>query len=423
MQKNFEKFYQRIKLTKNQRLDAKTKHKEVCKKLHAHYYPETTYNGKTKLLIGSYGKHTNIRPPQDVDVLFIMPEDQFSRYDAYESNGQSQLLQDIRSILKEKYSTTEEIRGWGKVVLVKFSNGTHDVELLPAWEKKDGSFTIPNAEGGGSWENWDPRLEINSINNSDNKTVGLTRFLIRMIKQWKQSHSIKMKSFEVEEFVLSFLSSYECEEGKYPVLVRDFFGNLVTIIDDQRKSFVKTAYNQSGKACDFEVDGKCDEAVLEWKKVFGNDFPSMNLTKEPSCPPSVRYTIVSPDYSKQEEYIEDIVPVKINATVRVSCLVDQNGFRPTMLDRISYLCKYKKLEFRAVTNAVPPYRMKWKVRNFGKEARMSEDLRGEIIDDNGDGKRVEHTKYRGEHYVECYVIKDGICIAKGHVDVPISISQ
>ena len=69
MEEQFNKFYNNIKLTKKQREDAKTKYSGVCKKLHEYYYPNISYSGSTKLLFGSYGKHTNIRPPRDVDVL------------------------------------------------------------------------------------------------------------------------------------------------------------------------------------------------------------------------------------------------------------------------------------------------------------------------------------------------------------------
>jgi hypothetical protein len=32
--------------------------------------------------------------------------------------------------------------------------------------------------------------------------------------------------------------------------------------------------------------------------------------------------------------------------------------------------------------------------------------------DDGTMRRREPTKYRGQHYVECYVVKDGVCVAK-----------
>jgi|TARA_B100000315_G_scaffold3920_1_gene3871 hypothetical protein len=107
IEKLFEAFYKKFLLTKKQREDAETKYNGVCSTLHNHYYPNTTYNGSTKLLIGSVGKSTHIRPPKDVDVLFYMPPEKVAQYDQSTSNGQSQLLQDIRKILKDKYTTTE----------------------------------------------------------------------------------------------------------------------------------------------------------------------------------------------------------------------------------------------------------------------------------------------------------------------------
>lgn len=76
--------------------------------------------------------------------------------------------------------------------------------------------------------------------------------------------------------------------------------------------------------------------------------------------------------------------------------------------------------FRIVSHNVPsPYSVKWKVRNFGDEARGRGALRGEISDDNGTETKKESTLYHGEHYVECYIIKNGQCVAIGNVFVPI----
>ncbi|MBR0340863.1 MAG: hypothetical protein IJH64_01160 [Oscillospiraceae bacterium] len=32
---------------------------------------------------------------------------------------------------------------------------------------------------------------------------------------------------------------------------------------------------------------------------------------------------------------------------------------------------------------------------------------------------MERTDFYGPHYVECYIIKNGICVARAKVDVPI----
>jgi hypothetical protein len=61
----------------------------------------------------------------------------------------------------------------------------------------------------------------------------------------------------------------------------------------------------------------------------------------------------------------------------------------------------------------------WKVRNFGEEAKGANGLRGEITYDKGWKQKEEDTRYYGEHYVECYAIKDNKCVAIGKILVPI----
>lgn len=66
----------------------------------------------------------------------------------------------------------------------------------------------------------------------------------------------------------------------------------------------------------------------------------------------------------------------------------------------------------------PPFdKVLWKVLNVGEESVKRNDIRGQILD-RGE-KITENTIFRGQHYIECYLIKNDICIAIGHVDIPI----
>src|SRR6266536_4105982 len=113
----FVEMLRRLKLTKRQRDDAITKYTGVAETLHAAFYGGA-YNDSCKLLIGSYGKRTHIRPPGDVDLLFKIPLETFEQYDNHAWNGQAALLQRVRTVLNKKYRTIEKIAAWGKVVLV-----------------------------------------------------------------------------------------------------------------------------------------------------------------------------------------------------------------------------------------------------------------------------------------------------------------
>ncbi|MCP6718761.1 MAG: nucleotidyltransferase [Patescibacteria group bacterium] len=285
IQKQFEKFYANIKLTSVQREDARRKYDGVCKKLHDNYYPEIEYNGSTRLLIGSYGKQTHIRPARDIDVIFIMPSEKFDQYDDNQSNCQSQLLQDIKKILEEKYPDTP-IRASGKVVILEFSDSQHQVELLPAWENEDKTFKIPNSENGGSWEGWDPRSEIQGIKDSDTKT-GDTKALIRMIKKWTERCSVEIKSYKIENEVLNFFHLSDLKYQFYSILVRDFFAFFYdNASDEDLKSHLKTVRDRAQKAYSFEEEGKINKATDEWKKIFGDDFPKEEEQQRNNFAPS-----------------------------------------------------------------------------------------------------------------------------------------
>ena len=69
------------------------------------------------------------------------------------------------------------------------------------------------------------------------------------------------------------------------------------------------------------------------------------------------------------------------------------------------------------TNCPPPYKVFWKVKNVGVEAEKRNMLRGEIYEKGN--SIVEHSNFFGKHYIECYIVKNGVCVAKDKVDIPI----
>lgn len=282
----FEDFIENLSLTDAQRKDAKTKYTGVIDCLAKHFYDRNS-NSNDQFLFGSYKTKTNIRPiddGSDVDVLFKIDED---TYEKYEDNP-SGLLQEVRKALKDKYTTTEEIHAWGKVVLVKFCDGHHNVEVLPAFENDDDTFKIPNTEDGGSWEeSFDPREQVNSFDNSNSDTDGLTRELAKMLKNWvRNTISLNYKSYLLVEDVISFLDdSYPNGKGseKYDVIVRDFliYKKNRLSSNDERISHFETAVSRANKAIQYEKEGKHIEASEEWRKVFDSSmFPKAKENEE-----------------------------------------------------------------------------------------------------------------------------------------------
>ncbi len=421
MKLQFKKFNTELRLTETQESDAKTKYDGVCKTLHKYYY-DTEYDGSSKFLFGSYKKKTNIRPitsDQDVDVLFYMPANEFEKYDKYSSNGQSALLAKIKEILKDTYSTTDKIKAWGKVVLIEFSEGKHNIELLPAWENEDGTFKIPNSENGGSWDAFNVRDNINKFQTSNKQTNGKTAALSRMMKAWKRNTpTLNLKSYQIEQYVIDFFDSDSVLNEEDFTMCKNFFEYLSKHIDENNESNVKTASQRANKALEYQSLEKYNEACEEWRNIFGNQFSKWNR--------STKLKSFDEDYSSREQYIEDMFKQDLdnNYKFKIGCNVTQKGYLQKtplleLIQKSGILKTDKKLEFYVKNITVPqPYQMYWKVRNFGYEARN--DLRGEITLDKGFDTKTENTRYRGRHFVECYIVKDNICVARDKIEIPIT---
>ena len=108
--------------------------------------------------------------------------------------------------------------------------------------------------------------------------------------------------------------------------------------------------------------------------------------------------------------IDDTVQLKIDGFVK-----DLSGFRDykANLKLVRGVVDTKnKIDFKAVTNTTNHDILKWKVKNDNN----CTEARGEITDHQTYVK-PERTAFLGNHFVECYSIKNNVCIAKDMVNV------
>jgi hypothetical protein len=172
----------------------------------------------------------------------------------------------------------------------------------------------------------------------------------------------------------------------------------------------KKAYNRCLAA--ITNAGKAS-ANKKWREVFGTAVP-------------LQVTESARSFKDTEQFIESQYPVDISESLEIDCKVTQNGWRPAslrdMLKNKTLLLPNKELDFTITECTVPyPSDVKWKVLNRGDEAERRDNIRGQIISPNRAGNaQHERTSFRGQHVVECYIIKDGIVVARDVIDVPIS---
>lgn len=430
LKEDFKKFCDNIQL--DNRDDMETTIKEITKKLNKEYYDLENEENEHMYIVGSVGRNTAKKDTSDLDVIFDLPKEIYSKYNSYETNGQSALLQDVKNVLLERYPNTD-IKGDGQVVVIGFTKYT--VELVPGFKQNDDKFKYPDSNDGGSWKYTNPFPEIEECEKANKNTAGNFYNMCHMLRAWKNKKGFKFKGLLIDTLVNNFFN--ENEEYKkigyedYLKLTKEMFnylkdedeeqsywlalGSNQQINNDDRGEFIKKAKKAYNKLKDVKEEDDNVNDVL--RNLFGRDFPKSEKKKE-------SYSFIR--FRNTEEFIEDKYQIDINYNINLDCIVTQNGYRPMSLKEIlnehKFLKPQKQLDFYIKNEKelykLKPYEICWKVKNEGELAMKKDKIRGQIYKTNQTHQH-ENSEFRGNHYVEAYIIKNDVCVAKGKIDVPI----
>lgn len=393
-----------------------------------------------RLKVGSVGRHTAINGISDLDMLYIMPPDHFEYYNK-RFNGQSELLTYVRNILAEEYPG-QLVKKDRLVVQVKFRHFV--IEVQPVFRLAEGSFRYPDSYNGGSWRITKPVQEMNAMTSFSREKSKNLRKLCKMARAWKNKNGVNMGGLLIDTLAYRYLSSTAAYDisgnGRLGFLARDFFEFLSRETRKERYhalgslQYVKVYSPWFGRAA-AEAYTMCSQAIAaagsagendKWRKVFGRAFPRRKADMLNSSTTLESMASDSASWDDTEEFIEDSYPVDIRYHVELDCKVTQDGYRTqslrNMLQSRYRLSPRKKLSFKIDMQHITveqPYNILWKVLNVGDEARRRNLIRGQILPDEGKGQREESTDFRGDHIVECYIIKDEVVVGRAEIAVPI----
>jgi hypothetical protein len=284
----FRGFHADLHLTEDQIEDGLTKQLGIRQCLQRAYWGPTTDN-PPGFVVGSWGKGTAVRPPNDIDLFMPLPIEVYNRFESNTGNIQSALLQEVKDHLVSTYSQTKT-RGDGQVVVVAFNTIT--VEVVPVFNYDSaGKWLIPDTNGGGSWKFSNPGAEVQALDYAETVANRNVRKLIQMMKVWREHCSVPLKSFQLEVLVTEFLTDYEFLDKDwfyFDWFVRDFLRYLISRkntyiwapnsgdlswLGEDWVSRAETAYGRALKACDYERDDFVTLAGGEWQKIFGSRIP------------------------------------------------------------------------------------------------------------------------------------------------------
>lgn len=382
-----------------------------------------------RLMVGSYGRWTAIRGISDLDLLYILPATLRPAYD--KAGGPSTVLTRTRKAIEARYPKTS-VRVDRLVVVVQFGNFKFEVQ--PVFENDDRSFSYPDT-ATDSWKITKPRDEIQETSNEDEFAEGNLRRLCKMARAWKNKHGVAMGGLLIDTLAYNFIrthATYQSAKSEtYGEMARDFFLYLskeddhefYSALGSRQRVRVKAKIQRRAKsAYDLAVtaikaNGNAN-AYEKWRAIFGKLVPVV---------PAVEETLLAAagSFANTEQFIEDHFPVDVRFNLSINCTVTQDGFRPQLLTSIlssqGILKPRKNLKFTIIdTDAPGTFDVRWKVLNRGPEAERRDAIRGQIISPSRGREQREVTTFRGEHLVECYVIKHGVVVARDSIRVPIT---
>jgi hypothetical protein len=181
-----------------------------------------------------------------------------------------------------------------------------------------------------------------------------------------------------------------------------------------------------------------DASIQKWRRVFGEGFAQGEIAdKAATAVARILHETVSTDMvvavsrrgpgilnriSPRLPHVEappwKLAPTPLTVVVRASESNIHNG--PALRDITSgtILAKERHIKFWALQadGSVFPandYDVHWRVVNTGTEASKRNQLRGGFYPSDPHGVRWEHTRYRGAHWVEAFVVLRRIHIVIG----------
>ena len=379
-------------------------------------------------LSGSYAKHTSIRPvlgdsKRDVDIIVI------TTYSA--DTNSVDVLEELRDVLIEKdlyksaklqsHSVGIELKGID-IDVVPVIVDSEDDQLFFIGDSDKNNWTKTDPKGHKSWS-----AKVNKNNNEKYKP------LVKILKWWRRvncpENSKYPKGITLEKIIADNL-------GDSSLSTEDFLiATIQNIISKYKENYVDN--NKNPVICDPSDKIKNNDLLLGystsdfssfisklsdhidlhssegtsnviWQKVLGTEFPNesnnSNIIKSECLK-----NCLNASHRKQP-----IWPMQRGGVAFVSLKV-----LSTFGDVIEYqnndfhLDKGCSLHFKALTGIKPPFKVFWQIVNTGYEAMNEHCLRGGFEESNeGASGRREITKYSGSHFVQCFIIKHGYCVAK-----------
>lgn len=229
---------------------------------------------QNSLYVGSYGRGTAV-DTSDLDILIELPESEYNRYDSVRGNGQSRLLQAVRSAIQTAYPRSD-VRADGQVVKITFSDNMK-FEILPAFKNVDrlfgqwnGTYRYPDTNMGGNWRSTNPRAEQEAMKQRNISSNGLLYDTCKHFRRVRddQYSSYHLSGIVIDSFVYEAMGNWRwSSEGESSATAHGDYERVLIDYLNQRTALWSTlslTAPGSGQEVDTRNSLECLKKVLNF---------------------------------------------------------------------------------------------------------------------------------------------------------------
>ncbi len=220
-------------------------------KISSRYAEISGFLGGSCFMAGSYARYTAVRPPKDLDVIWVCD-------DVKLTHEPRRILDNLALHLKSCYRdrsserVTIEIQDHSITVIFEDDPDNFSIDVVPAGKTEkvnefgDSIYCVPEIQklshtlrksfsGPANWILSDPKGYISEASDLEELTSGRFRKTAKIVKSWRQKHKValgdafKLKSFHVEQLVTRHLSRQP--NDTITVVLRTVFGGINAAIE------------------------------------------------------------------------------------------------------------------------------------------------------------------------------------------------
>ena len=268
-----------------------SRYQAITRRLNKDFW-DTDSESAHSLYVGSYGRDTAAKGISDLDVGYQLPVSLYTQYHSYQGNGQSALLQAVRTSLLKRYHSSK-VGGDGQVVVLTFDDGLI-FEILPYFINTSGTWTYPDSNDGGRWRACNPRAEIAAVEARNTAVNSNLKALCRMMRVWRDYNSVPMSGALIDALAYQFIEKWLHRDKSFlyhDYMVRDFLQFMVD--QDGTSNYWRMPgsgshvhrkgpfgykasidFKYAVEACDLQGEENGPARRAKWRTVFGSTYPA-----------------------------------------------------------------------------------------------------------------------------------------------------